>query len=393
MTQITPQYTILSLDGGGIRGIIPARVLTYIEDRLKDPETGEGPRIAELFDLMAGTSTGGMLACGLNVKGEDGRPKHHASEMIELYRGATANRIFEKPALSFLSGLFSLARSKFPAANIEAVCREFFGNARLSETYTDMLVTSYNTEAKKPFYFKSSDCRKDPENEDFYLWEIARSTSAAPTFFPPRKVGYQGVIPFLTKNFELKRERSDHLSLVDGGVFANNPSMLAYIEARTILREKGLKITGESQAPVSEEKESTRGMDANVMATDDEVPFLMVSIGTGDPTDPYLYDDVKGWGMVEWVVPLIDILMQGVSETVDYQMRHLLPPYADSTPRYIRLNIPLDPDHSAMDDPSEENTSRLFDYAERIVTNEANKEKLDIICDLLKKRYEQKKSL
>ncbi|MEZ4777697.1 MAG: patatin-like phospholipase family protein [Bacteroidia bacterium] len=380
-----PAYTILSLDGGGIRGIIPGKVLEYIEARLYDDVKQDGPGIAEVFDLIAGTSTGGLLACGLNIKGENGRPKYRAKELLNLYRGETAHKIFSS---NWLGAVTSIFRSKFPADNIEEVLKSYFGEMRLSDAISDLLITSYNTEVKKPFYFKSSDYRKNPTEENFLLWEVARSTSAAPTYFPPKKVSYSGIQPMYNKDYEVKKQQLNHLSLVDGGVFANNPSMLAYIEARQALREKGWDLSG--IAP-SAHSEGTRGMNANASATNAELPILLVSIGTGQTALPYLYENVKDWGLVEWVKPLIDILMQGVSETVDYQMQQLLPPYAnpEKTPRYIRLDITIDAGEEEMDNPADENTSRLAAYGERIIQNEENRRKLDLVVDLLRRKYEQ----
>src|SRR3954464_5298965 len=79
---------VLSIDGGGIRGLIPALVLAEIERRT-------GRATAELFDLIAGTSTGGILACGLTCPGEGGRPRHSAEELAELYR-TEGPRIFDR---------------------------------------------------------------------------------------------------------------------------------------------------------------------------------------------------------------------------------------------------------------------------------------------------------
>lgn len=390
MSSITPAYTILSLDGGGIRGIIPCKVLEYIEKRLYDQYKENAPQIADLFDLIAGTSTGGILACGLTIAKENGRPRYRAEELLKIYQGESGKKIFSRPTIGRITHFFrSLARSKFPEENIEGVLKEYFGNTRLSEALTDLLITSYNTEVKKPFYFKSSDCRKNPELEDFELWEVSRSTSAAPTYFPPRKVGYQGILSVLDKNYKQQEKKLKYLSLIDGGVFANNPSVHAYIEAKENLQDRGYKMSFALGNEATEEVRS-RSMFANVEGDDQEVPIFMLSIGTGYTGKYYGYEEVRKWGMVDWVLPLIDILMQGVSESVHYQMEHLLPPYADQTPRYIRLNIQLDPEHAEMDDASDENTSRLAAYGNRIVESPANQEKLDIICDMLMRRYQQK---
>jgi len=386
---ITPAYTILAIDGGGIRGIIPGKILAYLEARLADLAGGEGPRVAEVFDLVAGTSTGGILACGLNAPDENGRPRYRAAELLDLYQGETGQKIFAQPeGLGRITQFFgSLAsRAKFPAGPLEEVLRAYLGDARLSQACTDLLITAYNTEAKRPFYFKSSDCRRRPDVEDFPLWEIARATSAAPTYFPPCRVDYSGTLKVLDQDFQLLRKQLTHLSLVDGGVFANNPAMLAYIEAIAAWR---LRRQLESRRTFT-----TRGMTAEVAQDSSEVPFFMLSLGTGETGTPYPYEEVMDWGLIEWVRPLIDILMQGVSESVDYQMRHLLPPYDDqeATPRYLRFNVELEPDHAALDDASEAHTSRLAGYADRLVQSETNRAKLDRAVELLWARYQARQA-
>ncbi|MEO1448417.1 MAG: patatin-like phospholipase family protein [Bacteroidota bacterium] len=386
---MTPGYTILSLDGGGIRGIIPSKILVHLEKLVLERLPEEQPHLAEMFDLIAGTSTGGILSCGLAVPGQDGKPKFRAQELLDIYTGDTGKRIFAKPRFGAFASFFrSLNKAKFPRENIEAVLKEYFGETQLSDMLTDLLITSYNTETKKPFYFKSSDYREDPEKENFLITQITRSTSAAPTYFPPNKVPYRGMISMLSRDNKVVNKQLQHLSLIDGGVFANNPSMLAYIEARTRWRDDAWR---EQQGLTRLVK--SRGMQAEVQATDWEVPLLMLSIGTGDPKTPYNYEKVNGWGMVSWVLPLLDILMQGVSETVDYQLQHLLPDYEDGTPRYVRLNIDLEEGHDNMDDPSEENTSRLEDYADRILDRPVNKQRLTQVADLLVQRYLQKARL
>ncbi|MEM7101755.1 MAG: patatin-like phospholipase family protein [Bacteroidota bacterium] len=374
MFDLSPSYSILSIDGGGIRGIIPCTVLIHIEKQTGMP-------IADLFDMMAGTSTGGLLACGLSLKGEDGRPKKTAESLLDLYCGPNGAKIFSQPRMGPLNAIRALFRAKFPPKGIEGVLKEEFGDAKLSDSLTDLLITSYNMVQKTPFYFKSSDARIDPENEDFLIRDIARSTSAAPTYFPPHQVAYGGT--YLGQKIE-------SLCLADGGVFANNPSLLAFIEARNKWREsddfkamvkKIEEFIAEEAATADEEK---KGMLASAQKGNFEAPFFLLSIGTGQSRKPYPFDTSKKWGAMKWILPIIDILMQGVSESVHYQMENLLPPFDDfqETPRYIRLNVELDKKDTAMDDVSDKATSRLRDHYGGMII-EQNKETLETVCNLL----------
>jgi uncharacterized protein len=222
-------FKVLSIDGGGIRGIIPAMVLAEIEERT-------GKSIAETFDLIAGTSTGGILALGLAMPGDGGRPKYTASELIELY---------EDEGTSIFSGragtIRNLFEERYPSAGVEGVLDRYFGDARLKDALSTVFVTSYEIELRAPFFFRSERAKVDADY-DFPMREVARATSAAPTYFEPAKVEARGPV--------------EYYALVDGGVFANNPAMCAYVEASSILKERG-------------------------SASTDEPTILVVSLGTG----------------------------------------------------------------------------------------------------------------
>jgi predicted acylesterase/phospholipase RssA len=293
--------TVLSIDGGGIRGIIPAMVLAELE-RLT------GRRTAGLFDLIAGTSTGGILACALTKPGEDGAPQWRAADLVGLYE-KEGPRIFSRSVFHRIRSVEGLADEKYPSGPIDEVMREYLGDACLKDALTRVLITSYEVERRMPFFFKSWRAQQD-SYYDFSMCHVARATSAAPTYF------------------EVERVPPDW-SLIDGGVFANNPAMCAYAEAVRL----GL------------------GPDIRV-----------VSLGTGELTRRLPYDDVKDWGVVEWVRPLIDVIFDGVSDTVDYQLRHLL-----DKDRYMRVQTMLTEASDDLDDATEENLRLLRLQAERLV--------------------------
>lgn len=400
--QTKPAYSVLSIDGGGIRGIIPGVVLQYLEE-----ETGMA--IADLFDLIAGTSTGGMLACGLTVKGEDGKPKYKATDLLPLYTGDDGKKIFSMPKIGgLLNGLRNVFQRKFNAENMDAVLQAKYGEARLADAYTDLLITAYDTEQKLPFYLRSSEARLDPENENFKIWEIARATGAAPTYFSMKKIqNYNKLLtkwtsyppPFKEDDLEGKEEalkfmryqkKLSYLALVDGGLFANNPSMVAYVEAMKIWKasDEYKEMMGEDQLVASPGGAKGFSDSDRIAGSSFEPPIFLLSIGTGQSRKPYEYQKAKNWGIVKWAQPVVDILMQGVSEYTDEQMRHILPPFNDAnrTPRYIRINIELDRKHSSMDDASDLNTSRLRDYYGKKIV-EYNKPILDQAVKTLKEVY------
>src|SRR5919197_214120 len=221
---------ILAIDGGGIRGVIPATVLTEIETRM-------GKRTAELFDLVAGTSTGGILALGLFKPDGNGRPQYAASELSALYE-REGPRIFDRSPWHTFVSLGSLADEKYPADGIEAVLKEYFGDARLKDAVTETLVTSYELESRQPWFFARHKAIEDPAANDFPMRFVARATSAAPTYFEPEE------LPTTTP----------HGGLIDGGVFANNPAMCAYVEMKKLRPEADVLVvslgTGQHTRPI-----------------------------------------------------------------------------------------------------------------------------------------------
>jgi uncharacterized protein len=310
---------ILSIDGGGIRGIIPALVLAELERRARRP-------ICRLFDLIAGTSTGGILALGL-VKGKpDGTPAYAAADLVGLYEheGPT---IFARSVwlrIPVLRTLVELFRPRYPARNIEAVLLRYFGDARLSQAITPALVTGYEIARRDPWFFRSERAKREADH-DFPMRDVARATAAAPTYFPP--LGLPAPEP------------TARYGLVDGGVFANNPALCAYVEGHTL----------------------------HPQARD----FLMVSLGTGQTADRIPYGKAKRWGLAGWARPLLSVVFDGVSDTVDYQLDQLLRPAPSGPKRHYRFQAALTPDEEAMDDASGRHIAALKDVAQRIIAQNA----------------------
>lgn len=306
---------VLSIDGGGIRGIIPAMILDALQARV-------GKRPHETFDLIAGTSTGGIITVGIGTACNQGTA-YSPRQLVDLYvqNGAA---IFKK---SFLEALEELARPKYSPAGLETVLEEFFGETEFKSALTPLLVSSYDLQSQMPFFFKSHRIAADP-GWNWPVRQIARATSAAPTFFPP---------------FHLVRDNQDY-ALVDGGVFVNNPSMAAYIEARRLYP--------------------------------DAKNVVVVSVGTGDRQDKITYAVAKDWGLLGWARNIVPVLMDSVSEAVDYELQNL--PECS----YYRLQVEGLPQGAAdMDNVTPENIANLQAIAKKYV--DAHSGDLDRIAGAL----------
>lgn len=339
------KVTILSIDGGGIRGILPGVILAFIESRLRAKE-GDHVRLSDYFDMIAGTSTGGILSCIYLAPSKDGRPKFTAQEAVDLYleRG---NKIFDVGLWHKLRSGLSVTDEKYEADALEDSLNDYLGNLKLSELLKPCLITSYDIFKRKAMFFNKVDAVNNPVR-DFYVKDVARATSAAPTYFETANIKSMYGTPYY---------------LIDGGVFANNPSMCAYAEART------LDFASKLNCPDKVDKPLAKNM-------------MMVSLGTGSKGNPYNYNQAKDWGVVGWIIPLIDILMSGNSETVNYQLQKMFgtispPDQAD----YYRLEPDREPADSAMDNASPANMKALKEAGMRFVAD--NEAYLEKIVDLL----------
>ncbi|NVO18442.1 MAG: patatin-like phospholipase family protein [Bacteroidetes bacterium] len=339
------KVTILSIDGGGIRGILPGVILANLEKRLRD-KNGDSARLSDFFDLIAGTSTGGILSCIYLAPDSSGRPKFTAQQAVDLYleRG---QEIFDVTFWQKFRSGFSLTDEKYSAQNLEESLLDYLGDLKLSQLLKPCIVTSYEIFRRKSVFFNKVDA-VDNEINDFYVRDIARATSAAPTYFETARIKSLYGTPYY---------------LIDGGVFANNPAMCAYAEARTLDFASKLGHTGKVDKPEAKD-------------------MVIISIGTGSEATPYDYNQAKDWGAVGWILPLIDILMSGNAETIDYQLKQMFKTITTpDQPDYYRLEPSREPADGNMDNATTKNMDALREAGMRFVSENDNL--LDQLSDIL----------
>jgi patatin-like phospholipase/acyl hydrolase len=305
---------ILSIDGGGIRGIIPATLLRELERRLDRPA-------ARLFDLIAGTSTGGILALGLTLDNGQKEPRYSAAELRDLYL-KHGREIFHRSFWRGVTSVGGITDEKYPQEPLERILERYLGEAQLGEALVPVLVSCYDIAGRQPIFFKSW----QPQMKGVLARQVARATAAAPTYFEPALVRVDG----------------QPRPLIDGGVFATNPAMCAYAEARRLFPDE---------------------------------PLLLVSLGTGKLTRPITYEEACGWGQLEWAIPLLSIVFDGVSQTVDYQLRQIL------GPGFCRFQTELRTANDDMDDASPANLRALVIESERLLADQG--EPFAEMCALL----------
>jgi len=312
---------ILSLDGGGIRGIIPATIVAYIEEQIKEKK-GQDKRIADYFDMIVGTSTGGLLT-GFYLKPNPDpngpTTAYEAKEALEIYTKQGYD-LFNKSKKSTWGGLRQLFNAtQYDPTVLEEILKGHFrvkddnGNERdmmMHELVRPCTVTTYNMNNRSSMFLRSTDQNREDGPREYKVWEALRSTSAAPTYFPPAEI-YNYALP--------KSERKKMYNL-DGGVFANNPTMCAYSEARNMnFPDRELKLPKASE-------------------------MLILSIGTGGGNfalEPL--DKSSSWWVIKWAKSMPNIMMDGSIDTTDYQMKQIYDTlnkqHHDS---YLRIDV--DPD-------------------------------------------------
>ncbi len=254
-------FQVLALDGGGYRGLFAAQVLAEWEARLSRP-------IASCFDLMVGTSTGGIIALGLAA----GMP---AKTLVDFYL-EDGKRIFPSrwSAWRFWAGARHWFASKYNSSALEHALRQRFGGKTLSDLTTPVVIPSFKLQDGKHWYFKTPHFDGNLIDHRRPIWEVARATSAAPTYFPA----------FCSAESEI---------FIDGGVLANNPSLVGFLEVRL-----------------------------NFSGWQDRVKIL--NIGTEGAESALPRGRLRWGGLLVWAKQAPDVLMQAQAASIESLMPRLL---------------------------------------------------------------------
>ena len=300
---------ILSIDGGGIRGVLPAMIIDRLEERLSRVHGIKPFHIAKHVDLLAGTSTGGLIALGLTMPGEKGNPKYTGQTLANLYK-TKGREIFPVKWNYFKPWtlLQPLANAAYDPSGLKRVLDEYFGNIRISELHSNLLITSFDLETHQAHIFDSLLAKSD-RSKDFEVRSVCLATTAAPTYFPAA----------IVKNAEGKE-----FTLVDGGIYANNPVLLALKRAKKLY-------------PTAEE-------------------YIIISIGTGE-AEKKDHRYLANRGLVKWGLEVTDVLMNNSTEYTQKLIQDELE--NDKRMTYLRFQPTLHDDQMKMDNVSPANLENL----------------------------------
>lgn len=321
-------YRVLTLDGGGVKGLISATILKRMQEAM------DGIPLTKMFDFVIGTSTGGIIALAIGMPDNNRNPKFEAEDMVNLYLEKADDIFYRNHFDRIKQGIFS---SKYDRENIDEILNEYFGGVELKDTLIPVGVTTYSIKDHAPktwttFKAQQLDKKMKCTPENAKLKDIAGATSAAPTFFDP-KIFYDSC-------GRLREE-------VDGGIHANNPQIAAIASLKAQINEFGL---------------------SNIM---------IVSIGTGEIIDKEPIDSDNG-GAFEWLTSstnIIEMMMDGASDLNSEATSALFD-------NYYRLQVPITKSISKMDNASPKNLQDLIRATEKYLAH--NQSYFDEVVNALK---------
>ncbi|XP_058099971.1 patatin-like protein 2 [Magnolia sinica] len=345
--------TILSIDGGGIRGLIPATILSVLESQLQELD-GEDVRLADYFDVIAGTSTGGLVTAMLTTPNENNRPLFAAKDIKDFYI-THCPKIFPQcrgPFSSAVKMFKAIAGPKYNGKYLHGLCREKLGKTRLHQTLTNAVIPTFDIKKLQPTIFSTYEVKSRPYL-DAELSDICIGTSAAPTYLP-------------TYCFENKDSKGNisEFNLIDGGVAANNPALVAMGEVT---------------------REVFRGNpDFFPIKPMDYGRFLVISLGTGSmkKDEKYSATQASKWGVIGWLLsngstPLLDVFTQASADMVDIHISVLFQAL-HSESNYLRIqDDTLSGTVSSLDIATKENLDNLVKVGEGLLKKPVSRVNLE----------------
>ncbi|MBD2345412.1 patatin-like phospholipase family protein [Anabaena subtropica] len=330
-------FKILSLDGGGIRGIITARILQEVERQIQQQQ---GKSLHEYFDLIVGTSTGSILTAGIAAK-------KNSHELVQLYReqGQQIFPLERKERYKKIPGCLqpiieAFSPPKYSHQGLTNVLKNVLGDRRIKDIESPIiLILAYDTLYRNTTFF--TNCHPDLGDrwyDECYLWEICTASASAPTFFPPYKLE------------PVDKEKYGHWVFphIDGGVAANNPALAALSLVMRL-----------SQSSISSTIKQQYNLDGIKL---EDISIL--SIGTGQTGEPYQFEQVKNWRGIDWAQHLVNIFMEPTSEVSNTICRQIMGGF--NSHRYLRLQFDLNERFQPKKEESYKDTRQVLKPTERV---------------------------
>jgi len=310
---------ILSIDGGGVRGLVAAIVLEALDAEFR--AAGKTCAVSECFDLIAGASSGAIIAAALAMPGTDGDGGFTPSQIRRVFE-TEARRIFPQryfTGLPIIGRLPQLFGPLYRPDGLAGVLRKYFGDVVFASANRNIMIPVYSIDPRDIVLFKGGPRYEADDEASAYslirLRDAIMGSTAAPTFFPPHRIETP--------------DGARSWTAIDGSVYINDPAMAAVAEAKRLFPGEAVHV---------------------------------VSLGTGRQTRNYPFDEARHWGFSQWIsptgrfrTPLISAIHDGQARTVNRQLMYLL------GERYVRFDYRLERGRGSdrIDDASKRNLNRL----------------------------------
>ncbi|KAJ1436795.1 Patatin-like phospholipase domain [Sesbania bispinosa] len=316
---------------------------------------GADARLADYFDVISGTSTGGLVTAMLTAPDKNNRPLFAAKDIKPFYMDHCPKIFPQRRGFcgTILAQVIrSLGGPKYDGRYLHGVVREKLGDICLHEALTNIVIPTFDIKCLQPIIFSSYQVKRSPIL-DAKLSDICISTSAAPTYLPAHNF----------KNKDSKGEVHE-FNLIDGGVCANNPSLVA-------MNEVTKQVIGDNP-------------DFFPIKPLEYGRFLIISIGTGTAKNEEKFNAKMAakWGLLDWLThsgctPLIDVFTQSSADMVDFHLSTVTQAL-HSENNYLRIqDDTLSGNDASVDIATKENLEKLCQIGEKLLKKPVSRVNLE----------------
>lgn len=307
MSEQKKRFRVLSLDGGGVRGLFTAVIL----NRLQSLCGGRHP--SEVFDLMVGTSTGAIIIAVLSAVDENGKPKYNCQDVVDIYQN-DSTQVFSASMWKNLTSIYGVYGARFSTVMRDKLFEKYIGDMMLSQTACDVVIPTFDMCAKQPAFFKTRKARIDPNMDDHRLQDVVKGALAAPTIFPPHQI-------------------KDRLYM--DALYGKNPTMFAITEA---VKHYGVSL--------------------------DDLDILSIGTGYTDDGNAESIQKTVQSG-VPFLMEVFNSTINGNTVSTQYMAEQMLPRRGD---QILRVDSLIEPKHMGICDVTPNNLRYLRQRADTYVS-------------------------
>lgn len=332
-------FTVLVIDGGGVRGIIPAHMLKEMEERTGKPTT-------ELFDMIAVTSGGSLVGASLTIPSETEpkKPRYTAKDVIDIFKDR-CRKIFPKIKYRNLKHFVPGADGYYDVENFEKVLKELYGDTKMKDSLSDLIVTATDMKSMKPAWIENIRKQSDKEGwKNMDLWDAVRASCTAPSLFETRY--------FYTSPNPETPDVQERYVFLDGNIFGSTAPRYAYTKAKQV-------------APPDAE-------------------IVVVHLGTGYQKHSASPDEFNASSPMTLLKETVGLMIYMNLQAVLDDLRSDIGDRLYSFDQEIDSYTPEINPSIRMDDAGEDNMEELCKFSERLIKDRGAD--LDKLCDILKNK-------